>query len=241
MKVAFVVGFFNTVEDALRSEMKERVDAKSIVCVPKRSSQYPFDLNRFKWLLSQELKSSDDEPILVVASDLRAEERFNHDLKQIIEAQRIRSGRDIRRVTHKDAQDPAPVFESLEEFGFSTSEESSAEEISESTLTAHRGGKKILCVRGPNQSAYEDTLRRANFKFERFEDHFEEMVLPYSSNNGHTLKQSAKSHSCLIYAWGELKYLQPTVADKWQNLHQGKNPAAAIGRFKQSVGVSKRR
>jgi hypothetical protein len=180
--------------------------------------------------------------ILVVASDLRAEARFNHDLKQMIEAQRVRSGRDIRLVFHKDAQDPAPVFESLEEFGFSTGEESSAEDISESTLRAHRGGKKILCIRGPNQSAYEDTLRRANFKFERFEDHFVEMILPYSSNNGHTLTQSAKSHSCLIYAWGELKYLQPTVADKWQNLHQGKNPSAAIARFKQSVrGSSKQR
>jgi hypothetical protein len=61
VKVAFVVGFFSPVEDALRSEMKERMDAKSVVCVPKKSSQYPFDLNPFKWLLSQELNGPDDE------------------------------------------------------------------------------------------------------------------------------------------------------------------------------------
>jgi hypothetical protein len=234
---AFVVGFFSSVEDALRTEFDVLIETGTIVCVGKKSSAYPFDLKRFKGHLAQCIAvGGPDDPIIVIASDLRSEQRFNNDLKHLIDAQKVRSGREIRLEFHKDAQDAGAVIDSLETFGITGCADPCQEsEISDAALTTYRHGKKILCVRGANQSEYEDVFRRANFKFARFDEHFLEMELAYSSNNGSTLKQSAKAHSCLIYAYGELKYLQPSVADKWINVHQGKNPSAAVARFKQAV------
>ena len=93
----------------------------------------------------------------------------------------------------------------------------------------------LECIVGTNQSSFEDALRRAGLQFERYEDHFVEVSLAYSSNVSQALKTYAKQYACLLYAWGALKYLDPSVKSKWKSLHQGETPAAAVARFKQAV------
>jgi len=235
VKVAFVVGFFNPVGSALQDAFEEQLDGGTLICVSKTSSRYPFDVNKFKSQLFQKATAMEIDSILVVAADLRGQEWLTSSLQQMVDAARDRSdGKDIQLVLCKDAQNPAPVIESISAFGLVVSGECGGE-VSESDLIAYRQLKKVLCVRGKNQSGFEDALRRAGFQFANFEHHFVEVPLSYGSNVGQTLKESAKHHICLLYAWGELKYLQPATKTKWDNLHQGENPAAAVARFKQAI------
>jgi hypothetical protein len=236
VKVAFVVGFFNPVEAALKDAFEEDLDGGTLICVSKTSSRYAFDVNKFKSQFFQKAAASDVESILVIAADLRGQEWLTANLQQMVDAARARSGgKNIQLELQKDAQNPTPVIDSINQYGLAKSGECAGGEVSELELMAYTHSKKVLCVRGKNQSGFEDALRRANFKFTNFENHFVELELSYGSNVGQTLKDSAKHHICLLYAWGELKYLQPATKSKWQNLHQGENPAAAVARFKQAV------
>ena len=244
MKVAFVVGFFNPVESALQDAFEEQLDGGTLICISKTSSRYAFDVNKFKSQFFQKAVASDVDSILVVAADLRGQEWLTANLQQMVDAARDRSGgKNIQLVLLKDAQNPAPVMDSIHGYGLVASADYAGGEVSESQLIAYTGSKKVLCVRGKNQSGFEDALRRGNFQFTNFEDHFVELALSYGSNTGQTLKDSAKHHICLLYAWGELKYLQPATKSRWENLHQGENPAAAVARFKQAVqgGASKQK
>ena len=134
-----------------------------------------------------------------------------------------------------DTQNPEPVVSALIEFGLGSDAGSSTTPVPESALQAYTKGSKVVCVRGAGQSTFQEALRRANFQFQRFEDYFEEVELPYNSNVNNTVKKFAKRYGCLLYAWGVLKYLQPPIKKKWSSFHEGETPAAVVVRFKQAV------
>lgn len=232
MKVAFVVGFFSPVEKALSVEFKKELDSRVLVFLGKPSPHQPFNFHAFKSHFFQAASLNDPDPILVIAADMRGLDWVRNSLEGIVGSGRSR-GREVQLLFFADAQDADPVVDALHEFQLSGVPEDRV--VSESMLMAYTKGQKIVCVRGQNQSSFEDALRRANFQFGRFEDHFLEIDLAYGPNVGETVTGYSKRHACLIYAWGELRYLQPATKRKWADPHEGKTPASAVARFKQAV------
>jgi hypothetical protein len=244
VRVAFVVGFFNSLEEALQPEFQREFDNGRLVFLPIPSPRHPFDFKKFKSQFFDAASRDDQDPILVVATDMRNAELawVRGSLEGIVDSARSRSNsRPIEGPLFlRDAQNAEPVADALRKFKLGDQVEEEA--VSEAMLQAHVNGGKAFCVRGRKQSCFEDALRRANIQFGRFEDYFVEVDLPYGSNVGQTLKERAKQHSFLLYAWGELKYMQPSDKDKWSAVHQGQTPADAVARFKQAViGTSRKK
>jgi hypothetical protein len=234
VKAAFVTGFFSPVKKALEVEFAREFDCEALVFLGKVSPHQAFDLKTFKSRFFQVAKAGDRDPILVIAAKVRGLEWINDSVAAIVESARAQSNnKEIRLLFFEDAQNPDPITAALHEFDLSGAPELSA--VAEVKLLAHTKGQKVLCVRGDKQSSFEDALRRAGFQFERYEDHFVEIGLAYGSNVSKVLKSYAKQHAYLLYAWGALKYLDPSVKSKWKSLHQGDTPAAAVTRFKQAV------
>ena len=234
MKVAFVTGFFSPVKNGLEAEFAAELSRGALVFLGKASPHQAFDLKIFKSRFFQVAKGGDRDPILVIAAKVRGLEWVNDSLAAIVESARAQSnGKEIRLLVFDDTQNPDPIIGALHDFDLSDSHEQGG--VTEDKLLTYTHGQKVLCVRSDNQSTFEDALRRAGLQFDRFEDHFVEVSLAYSSNVSQALKSYAKQHACLLYAWGALKYLDPSVKSKWKSLHQGETPAAAVARFKQAV------
>lgn len=234
MKAAFVVGFYSPVSDELRTRFAKELDAETLEVFPRSSSHHAFDVNAFKARILQRSEPS----VLIVAPDFSRSSEFgwlSSSLAGIREAARSRiGGRSVDLVFCEDTQNPNPVVLALRQFGFGFSS-GPEDAVSEQALTIFRGQKRILCVRGKDQTAFEEVLRRAKFEFQDFGTHFAEVPLPYGSNVGNTVKKFSKQHPCLIYAWGVLKYLAPPIKAKFEHFFTGDTPTAAVGWFKQGV------
>lgn len=236
MKAAFVVGFFSPVEKALQSEFGKELGSGALVFLGKPSLYQAIDLKGFKSRFFKVAKGGDRDPVLVIAARVRDPrlDWINDSLAAIVESAREQSnGKAIHLSFFDDLQNPDPVVGALHEFELSDSDQSCA--VTEVKLLTYTKGLKVLCVRGQMQPSFEDALRRAGLQFEGYEVHFVEVTLAYNSNVTQVLKNYAKQHACLLYAWGGLKYLDPSVKGKWKTLHQGETPAAAVARFKQAV------
>jgi hypothetical protein len=238
VKVAFVVGFYSPVETALAERFKSELDTGSVVFLGKGSPHHAFDVKQFMARFLQKADEADPDPILVVAPDLSNDPNLqwvHFRLQEVVGSCESRDGnRESLLELCADTQNPEPVVSKLTKFGLGLASDARAV-VPESSLQAYTRAGKIVCVRGAGQSTYEDALRRANFQFTRFEDYFEEVELSYSSNANNTVKKLAKKYSCLLYAWGVLKYLQPPIKKKWERHHEGETPAAAVSRLKQAV------
>jgi hypothetical protein len=241
VKVAFVVGFFSAIDKSLCAEFEQDVGAGRVVFFHTVSEQRSFNFPQFKSLFFEVVTRDDPDPVYVFAAEMRhpALAWVRRNLQGIVNSARGRDKcRAIELVFFSNAQDAEPVADSIRECHLAGEPETRV--VEEELLRRHANGVKILCIRGEQQSSFEEALRRADIQFENFSDHFDEVPLPYGSNVGRTVKQSARSYNCLLYAYGELKYVQPAIKDKWKAFHQGKTPAAAVARFKEAVlGSSK--
>lgn len=236
MRIAFVVGFFNTLETPLRDEFQREFDNGMLVFLGISSPRHPFNLGIFKSQLLDAAGRDDRDPMLVIAADMRNRELawVRGNLEGIVEAAQSRGRhRGITLMFLRDAQNVEPVAKAIHEFKLGEPIEGNT--VSEEMLRSHLNGSTIVCLRGKKQPSYKDALRRANFEFQRFEDYFVELELDYGSNVGRAVKARADKHGCLLYAWGKLKYLDPTIKDGWRTVHEGQTPAAAVARFKQAV------
>jgi hypothetical protein len=236
VKVAFVVGFFNSLETPLRAEFQHELDGGRLVFLGIPSPRYSFSFAQFKSKLFGTLSQTDQDPVYIFAADMRNSELawVRGSIEGIVNSALSRENcRPIQLAFFENAQDFEAVADALRDCQLSGAVEN--HHVDESALRAHMNGHKGLCVRGRQQSSFEDALRRANIQFENFTDYFEELDLPYGPNVGKTLKDCAKRYRCLLYAWGELKYLEPNAKDRWHALHQGKTPAAVVARFKEAV------
>lgn len=238
MKVAFVVGFYSPVEASLVAQFESELDSGSLVFLGKASPYHAFDVKQFMSEFLRRAGEVDADPMLVVAPDLSSDPNLqwvHFRLQEVVGSAGARAGnRESRLVLCADAQNSAPVISELLEFGLGLTADASAS-VTESSLVEYTKGRKVLCVRGKGQPTFEDALRRASFQFTCFEDHFVEVELPYTCNANNTVKKFARQYSCLLYAWGVLKYLQPPIRKKWNALCEGETPAAAVTRFKQAV------
>ena len=233
MKAAFVVGFYDPVSKALDLDFKSDLDATKLFVFPKSSSHHAFDLSAFK----AELLQRSEPSILIVSADFSRAQGFewlSANVQGLRDAAAERGPKEVKIVLCGDTQNPAPVVAALREFGLGGPSRP-GDVVPEHILTAFRGGGRVLCVRGKDQAEFEEALRRANFEFQNFATHFVEVVLPYGSNVGNTVKRLSKQHSCLIYAWGVLKYLPPAIKAKWGRFYTGESPATAVNWFKQAV------
>jgi hypothetical protein len=239
VKVAFVVGFDNSVKAELRAKFDKELAGGSLVFFAKLSSRYSFDLPSFKSQFLKLAGESGIDPILVVAADLRSVpglEWVHPYLEQIIGEGRSRCGSRIIDVAFcDDFQNPAPIIDTLDEFQLAVLVGGSIT-ITQAMLSDYANGRKILCVRGNNQPCFEDALRRANIQFGNFDDYFAEMALSHTSNVSNTVKKVSKQYRCLLYSYEVLRYLHPAVKAVWSNnLYQGRTPASAVAWFKQAV------
>jgi hypothetical protein len=236
VKVAFVVGFFNSLETSLRVEFKQEIDTGRLVFFNTPSPRYSFSFPKFKGQFFDVAMRNDQDTVYVLAADMRHAELswVRGNLEGIVDSARAREDcRPIELTFFENAQDFEAIAEALRQCQLAGP--IANHPVDEESLRKHMNGQKTLCVRGMKQGSFEDALRRANIQFKSFGDHFEEMPLSYGSNVGKTLREAAKRYGCLLYAWGELKYVQPALKDKWGAFHQGKTPADAVARFKQAV------
>lgn len=241
MRDALVVGFFNSIETSLRAEFKNEIDAGRLVFFHTPSPRHSFSFPKFKGRFFEVAMRNDGDTVYVLAADMRHPELnwVRGQLEAIVASARARENcRHIDVTFFDNAQDSEAVAETLRECQLAGPSENHP--VDEAQLRRHTNGQKVLCIRGEQQASYEEAFRRADIQFENFEDHFEEIALPYGSNVGKTLKEYAKRYGCLLYAWGELKYAQPAVKDRWQAFHQGKTPSSAVARFKEAVLGSSR-
>jgi hypothetical protein len=239
VKAALVVGFYSPVEEALNTRFEAEVRDGSLASFSRVSSHQAFDFNAFKSTLFQKLDGDACEEIVIVAADFtraRGFEWLSSRLGEVIAAANSRSAgsKKIGCVECGDTQNPAPVFQALQNFGFPGTPEAGTL-LEERIVRTFRGSNKILCVRGADQTPYEEALKRGGIQFQDFNEHFMEVVLRYGSNVGNTVKKLAKHHSCLIYANGVLKYIQPPVKAKWKHFFEGRTPSDAVGWFRQAL------
>jgi hypothetical protein len=227
-----VVGFFSPVEDALKVEFQPELDSGALVFLGKSSPQQAFDIHKFKSKFFHLCSTNDPDPILVIAAEVRGLEWAIQSLIGIVDSGRLR-GREIVLQFFANAQDANRVVDALLEFQLRHAPGDA--NVSEATLRNHGNGKRVFCVRSQGQAGFEEVLRRAGFQFARFEEHFVELDLAYGPNVARTVATHAPHHDTLLYAWGELKYMQPADKRKWKAVHQGQTPAAAAARFKQAV------
>lgn len=236
MHAAFVLGFFSPVGKALEQKYAGALKARSVAFIGKNTPQQAFDLKRFKSEFFSRIADGSNDPILVLAAETRGLEWVKMQLEQIVQAGTDRAGaRPISLRFFHDAQDPNPIVDLIDTFLPAPAAEGAQAETSETALRRFRGSGRILCVRGNNQTGYEEALRRANIRFGTFDDHFEEMPLTYGSNIGNVIRNAASHYVGLLYAWGELKYLQPKIKKHWSVLFQGDTPAAVVARFRQAL------
>jgi hypothetical protein len=238
VKVAFVVGFFNPVKRKLETLYKDELNRHTLQFLGKESPYQAFDLPAFKARFFELAGNDSPDPILVLAAETRGFEWVTSQLEGAVNGGRSRAGdrKQIHLDLFQDAQNADPVLEALKQFWLEAgSADEVAKEITESELRAYLRGKRALCARGLNQTGFEEALRRANLRFSRFDEYFAELPLAYGSNVTQTLKNAASSYSCLLYAWGELRYLAHPAKKNWKVLFQGDAPAAAVARFKKAV------
>lgn len=236
MHAAFVLGFFSPVDEALKLRYAGTPLARSVAFIGKNTALQAFDLNRFKSEFFSRIADGSGDPILVLATEARGLEWVKAQLEGIVKAGRDRAGdRPISLRFFHDAQDAGPITDLLDAFLPAASLEGDRGEITEAALRRFCGGGKILCVRGINQTGYEEALGRTNIRFQRFGDHFEEMPLAYGANIGNIIKNAANRYAGLLYAWGELKYLHPKLKKRWLVLFQGDTPSDVSVRFRQAL------
>ena len=98
MKVAFVLGFFDPVEDMIRSKFASETDAGSLICIGRRSHKN-LQINVCKSRLNQTLADGTDDPVLILYARFRGQEWVENALTKIIEGERERHRRKIFQFT----------------------------------------------------------------------------------------------------------------------------------------------
>jgi len=223
LKIAFVVGFYNTVNKSLKIRFPDN-DRLILVDHGKNS------LSVFKERFYDAIKTYDS--LLVCLGRSGSDQHLQDAVTGIISTAQAQSTATIQFKPFKNLYDPMPVVELVESFGL---------QMDTVIETFHVRSKvadgKILCVSLEGKTSIFSALERAGFSEEAIRECFTEQQYKGGRNSNlmQDLKSRAQSHSCLLYAWGSLRTSTPDVKDAYKyGCYEAPSASQVVELFKKS-------
>jgi len=235
VKVAFVLGFYNPVESALRAEFGAELSRGCLVWLGQQSRNRPFNLNEFRGRLRQTLNDSTCDPILVLLAEVRGQEWVKPSVEGIVSSSES-TGSQPRVVisTLKNAQESQSVVTLLKEFGL----EARNDAITGVMLSTFLGGATVLCVRAMWQPNFADAFRRARIPADLCGEQFIERTI-HSGQNPNLIRElceAACQYGVLLYAWKGLRTMPADAKRRFaKGVFEAETPAKVVALFKNGV------
>jgi hypothetical protein len=209
VRIVFVAGFFDPVLKALQATFPDQLKAGGgIVWIRQAAIGRELNINEFKSRFFDKLAQGAKQVLILMAA-LRGREWAEETVKQIVAgAKDAYPEVEIELRTEKNAQAIDVVLREIGGFGLAKPPEISLEQIA-----AKLGNKKVLCVGLDGRPGFEQSLERAGFPREAFGMYFEELRVAGGKNSNliELLDGKSKSFDHLLYAWGGLRTLPPSV------------------------------
>ena len=215
MKVVFVVGFYDTVRDALEKKYSSQLGAGTLVFIRQASGKPIPDLQDFNSRFSDLAPKCDSVRVLLavlhnygwVAEKVsavieRIRERYPHVKIELSAPPRVEVGVGVTE----------ELVEEIEEFGLPA-----PETITQKMLEQVLGNTQVLCMCLEGKTGFAEALERANFPPECITRFFVERPIGPGrhSNLMNIVSQEARRCEHFLYAWDGLRTLKPDVKRKF--------------------------
>lgn len=236
MRTVFVLGFFEKVHADLRQQFAAELESGQLVWIgldrydPKKA----FNVRHFSDLFNRTIAGSPAAEVLVVLADLGTWATGAVD--GIVSGQVGRGT--VRLEKFRDARSAQPVIDLIRDFRMEDTR-SEVLVVSESSLRAFLGGRRILCVRGSHQPAFDTVFSRALFEDECFLNHCSERVYDVEKNSNliKDIKDAAANYGCVLYAWHRLRTAPKEVKAKYPKgrFFEDSTPSRVVSAFRRAI------
>ena len=202
MKIAFVVGFYDSVKTALNARYPAPTYQDRLIWIAGGSHA----LVAFKKRFYDVVETA--EGLLVCLGRGGTEQYVEDHMRGIIGVAEAKFTTPIHFRVVSNKYDPKPIVALVESFGLETE---AALEVSHIRAKVAEG--KILCVSLEGKTGVLVALQRAGMSAKAIEECFVEEKIKGGKNSNlmQHLKQRALHHPCLLYAWNGLRSSPPEV------------------------------
>ena len=228
MRKALIVGFFDSVEEAIRTTHGAAIDRGEIIVVglgrvdPRRG----INLETVRSAFAALPPDCTDLMVLIGRSATWVEDSLMAILAQYSERFRV----DYH--VFYDLRDATGVVEKMLAFGL----QPAPPDTDSIELQKAIDGRRFYCVCSTNQSGFERALHRFGFRTDG--GHFIEEVVPDGKNSNlvNTLVTKANNFDWLLYAWLGLRTLPADVKRKFRGgCIEGDSPAKVVSLLKRRL------
>jgi hypothetical protein len=228
MRVAIIFGFFASLRRTLADRFSSFVESKSVIFLLRDRDRFRPKLGDLKAHLFSRLDAG-ASAILVLVAVVAGEEWLLQNLENIIrEAQEKHPLPDIKLEICGEASDIALLTRKIGDFAPSV-----APVISVEFVRKKLKGCKVLCVRETQCAGFQDSLNRAGFPPEAWEEFFVEAVFE-SGGKASELREKASSYDHVLYAFHRFSHKFGDGLSRHKgNTHKGPLSREAVEKFKK--------
>jgi len=213
LKVALVAGFFEPVRQALQKGFAKQLEVSSLVWIRQIGVGREPNLGILASELHRQIANGAKQ-VLVLVALLRGKEWVEHSVRAIIaDAQaQCSSDVDVEVSFEQSATSANLVLEKITAFDLPEPSEVSAD-----LLRRRLAGHKVLCVVLDGCTGFRESMCRAGFPQETFDEFFVEMVVPGGKNSNlmDILHHKADTYRNILYAWTGLRHMPSKVKRRY--------------------------
>lgn len=206
MKIAFVVGFFEPVRQALRARYPDDAYRNRLIWIESHKRAITVFRERFYDVVKTA------SGLLVCLGRSGSERHLEDAIQGIVSVGASQFSTPIQFEVFGNQFEAAPLVELVETFGLDAETE-----IGVGQVRAKVGNRKILCVSLQGKTPICAALRRAGVSGEAISTCFHEEVQKSGKNSNlmQNLKSRSASYCCLLYAWDGLRTSDEDVKDSY--------------------------
>ena len=229
VKVALILGFYQSVHDYLHGNYQDSVGRRKLISLPRqRRADLQLIPGKFKSRLMQLLAGGAEDVLVVLA--LPHDARWMQSVIQAtIEQARSRfPTAKVRLVTSSDTRATENVVEELVRFGVATQDT-----IPRSALEERLGQSRVLFVWPEGRTPPSVALRRRGFMESDIRDFFEELAIDPGRNSNlvRLLRNKAKEFEHLLYAGRGLRTLPREVKRRFKGVTEASDTTKVADLF----------
>ncbi|HEY0307393.1 MAG TPA: hypothetical protein VGB94_04475 [Acidobacteriaceae bacterium] len=208
MKIAFVVGFFAPVSEALSDAFPRQSAAGTLILMDCHQGK-TIDITAFKSGFFQALQKHNPAEVVVVLGIARGYEWVVDHVESIVgEARRQYSSAGIALDVTTNLCAPAQIAARIAAFDLPGSTPITCEQVQ--TLF---GGQKAICIVAEGHATFKDALQRAGFPDQAIASYFDEEKIATGRNSTlmEHLQQYTRTYRHMLYAWDGLRTSGPKL------------------------------
>lgn len=207
MKVAFVVGFFQPVQDELRQKYPEEAYRNRLIWIDGGQRAITVFKERFYDVVRTA------SGVLVCLGRSGRQRHTEDAVRGIIGVAESQYSIPINLVALGNLYDHVPVVNCVDAFRLDE-----IPEIGVGEVKRRIGEKKILCVSPQGKTTISTALERVGFTMEAIVECFDEEIQEYGKNSNlmQHLKSRSNSYCCLLYAWEGLRTSDEEVKNSYE-------------------------